>query len=140
MHRYVLDSSVIIKWFSSHGEQDVEAALSLRDAFVEGSIGIVVPDLVFYEVANSLRHNPRFTVTDVADAVQSLHDMELSVQAPSPSLMRRSVEIAFKYGVTVYDACFLALAEKLRMKFVTADYKFVERLPDKRHIVRLDAM
>ena len=138
MSRSVLDSSVIIKWFSSRDEQDLEAALAVRSEAVSGSVVIAVPDLLFYEVANALRHNPSFTAEDVALAVRTLHDLEFEVHPPDTALLRRSVEIAYENGVTVYDSCFLALAERLDSPFITADYRFMTRLKDTRRVIRLD--
>lgn len=50
----VLDSSVIIKWFSE--EEDTDIALSLRERNINGELMIAVPDLSLYEVANALRY------------------------------------------------------------------------------------
>ena len=44
---FVLDSSVIIKWFSEEDETDL--ALSLREGFLKGDVDIIVPDLQLYE-------------------------------------------------------------------------------------------
>jgi predicted nucleic acid-binding protein len=43
-------------------------------------------------------------------------------------LIERAVRLFFSYGITVYDAAFLALAESLKVPFVTADEKLSERL------------
>ncbi len=70
---YVLDASVLIKWFSD--EEYTDIALKLRDEFFHGNIKLVVPDLLLYEVSNALRYNPNFDENDVVEAVDSLHDM-----------------------------------------------------------------
>jgi len=50
---YVLDASVLIKWFSN--EEYTDRALKLRDDFLQGYTELVVPDLLLYEVSNALR-------------------------------------------------------------------------------------
>ncbi|MDD1745106.1 MAG: type II toxin-antitoxin system VapC family toxin [Candidatus Methanoperedens sp.] len=45
---FVLDASVVIKWFSE--EEYTDRALKLRDDFFKGDIELVVPDLILYEV------------------------------------------------------------------------------------------
>ena len=60
--RYVLDSSVAIKWFSE--EDDTDLALKFREGFLKGDIDIVVPDLQLYEIANALRFNKKLNSTD----------------------------------------------------------------------------
>ncbi|MEA2055113.1 MAG: type II toxin-antitoxin system VapC family toxin [Candidatus Thermoplasmatota archaeon] len=49
---YVLDASVVAKWFVVEEGDDI--ALSLRKQFEEKEIDIVVPDLLLYEIANAL--------------------------------------------------------------------------------------
>jgi predicted nucleic acid-binding protein len=135
---YVLDTSVVIKWFSGHGESDLEHALRLRDAIITEDCSITVPDLLFYELANALRHNPNFTYDDVKDAVMALNDMGFVVKEAHSELLARSLEIAFEFNTTVYDSYFMALAESLGLAFVTADYRFQEKVKKAGNIVRLD--
>ncbi|KAF0220408.1 MAG: PilT protein domain-containing [Geobacteraceae bacterium] len=137
---YVLDTSVIIKWFSAHGEDDLDSALLLRDGLVSGNCTATVPDLILYELANALRHNPNFTSDDVKDAVAAVDDMGFAVRCADAAVMARAVETAFAYNVTVYDAYFLALAESEGTAFVTADYRFFERVKKAGNIVRLDRL
>jgi predicted nucleic acid-binding protein len=61
---YVLDASVVIKWFSE--EEYTDIAVKLRDDFFKGYNELVVLDLLLYEVSNALRYNPNFDETDVA--------------------------------------------------------------------------
>ncbi len=53
----VLDSSVIIKWFSE--EEETKKALELREKYINGEIVIAVPDLLVYEIANALRYDKK---------------------------------------------------------------------------------
>ncbi|MCX5815395.1 MAG: type II toxin-antitoxin system VapC family toxin [Proteobacteria bacterium] len=137
MNSYVLDTSVVIKWFSKYDEDDLDKALSLRNSIQEGLCIITVPDLLFCEVSNALRYNPHFTESDVKDALQSLYDMGFDTVGVEKEILHNAIEIAFKYNVTVYDASFLAISMKLNKAFVTADYKFFERIKDFHAIVKL---
>ena len=138
MTGYVLDTSVVIKWFSSHGEADLENALKLRDAIIASDCAVTVPDLLFYELANALRHNPNFSCGDVKDAVAAIYDMGFVVREADACLLARSLEIAFEYNTTVYDSYFMALAESLGTHFITADYRFHEKVKKVGNVVRLD--
>ncbi|MBI3353558.1 MAG: type II toxin-antitoxin system VapC family toxin [Nitrospirae bacterium] len=53
----VLDTSVIYKWYVE--EEDTANALLLRDDFVKRGVETVIPDLLFHELANALRYNPK---------------------------------------------------------------------------------
>jgi predicted nucleic acid-binding protein len=123
----VLDTSVVIKWFRQ-GEVLAGQALSLRDAYLDGRIGVSVPSLLAYELANVLRYKNDLTTEHVQEAVQSLFDMGLEWVLPSSTVMCRAVEMAHVYETTVYDAAFAALAESLSATFVTADEPLVRRL------------
>lgn len=53
---YVLDASVIIKWFVV--EKDSDKAEKILEQYKAAIIDIIVPDIMIYEVANALRFNP----------------------------------------------------------------------------------
>ena len=134
---FVLDTSVILKWFSQSIESDLDPALQLRQSMLEGIVFFVVPDLLFYELANALRHNPNFLKKDVEQAVRSVFEMGLQVKSVNEEVMREAISLAFKYDVTVYEAYFLALSKKEGKPFITADYRFLGRVKGFREIIKL---
>lgn len=123
----VPDTSVVIKWFRQ-GEILAEQALALRSAYVGGSVGISVPTLLVYELANVLRYKDDLTTGQVEEAVQSLFDMGLKWNPPAAETLCRAVEMARHHDVTVYDAVFAAVAESAEAVFVTADERLAHRL------------
>ena len=125
--KFVLDTSVVVKWFS-RDEDDAEHANKLRRQIQEGLCVITIPDLLFYELANALRHNPNFTAEDVRVALDSVFDMEFDIRKVDSSVIAAAIHIAFKFNVTVYDAYFLALSQLESKPFVTADYKFTRSM------------
>jgi predicted nucleic acid-binding protein len=52
----VVDASVVVKWFVE--EEHTNAALQLRNDYVDRTVDIASPDLLPYEVLNVLRCNP----------------------------------------------------------------------------------
>jgi len=137
MRRFVLDTSVILKWFSESEEGDLDQALQLRQSMLDGNVSFVVPDLMFYELANALRHNPEFSKEDVGRAVHSVFEMGFEVRGVDAEVMGETISLAFKHNVTAYDAYFLALSKKESRPFITADYRFMERVKGFRGIIRL---
>jgi predicted nucleic acid-binding protein len=125
--RFVLDTSVIVKWFRQ-GEVLARQALDLRDAYLAGQTAISVPTLVAYELANVLRYKTDLTTEQVCAAVDSLFALRLDWIAPSSASIGRAVEIARACDVTVYDASFAAFAESLGAALVTADERLARRL------------
>ena len=123
---FVLDSSVIIKWFSEEDETDL--ALSLREGFLKGDADITVPDLQLYEIANALRFNKKLNAADVANAVNSLIGIGINIVVPTKDVISSAVSLAFQFGITFYDAYFIALAKELNYSFVTADEKLFNKI------------
>ena len=137
MKGFVLDTSVVLKWFSEFGENDLPQAIQLRQALLEGSVLFTVPELLFYELSNALRYNPSLSSKDVQEALDSVIDMGLVVKGVDKKVMADAISIAFKYGVTVYDAYFLALSRIEKKPLIIADYKFAEKVKASKEILRL---
>lgn len=118
----VLDSSVVMKWFRK-SEALREQALQLRQAYLDGSLALYVPDLLIYEIANVLRYKPDMNPTKVQQALHSLFEMGIRIERITPEVIGRAIAIAYSYDVTVYDAAFVALAENVGAALITADQK-----------------
>ncbi len=125
---YVLDASVIIKWFSE--EEYTNTAIEIRNKFFKGTYELAAPDLILYEVSNALRFNPKFDEEDVIEAVNSLFDMGINIIVPTPRVVKSSITMAFKYNITIYDAFYAALAGEIGFTFVTADSKLYQKIKD----------
>lgn len=125
---YVVDASVAIKWFSE--EENTDKAIEIRNKFFKGICEIAAPDLILYEVSNALRFNPNFNEDDVIEAVNSLFDMGISIIVPTPRVVKSSINMAFRYKTTIYDAFYVALANEIGFKFVTADSKLYQKIKD----------
>ena len=137
MKGFVLDTSVVLKWFSEFGENDLPQAVQLRHALLDGSVSFTVPELLFYELSNALRYNPLLSSNDVQEALDSVIDMGFTVKGVDKRVMADAISLAFRYGVTVYDAYFLALSRTERKPLIIADYKFAERVKASKEVIRL---
>jgi predicted nucleic acid-binding protein len=131
----VIDSSVAVKWFSE--EEGTEAALALRDEVFSGKRRLEAPDLLLYEIGNALRYNTRLDPDDVKLALASLLDLGIVFHPAGAALLSKAVDLAFRYRMTVYDGCFIALADNLGLPLITADEKLAARAAGHPRIVRL---
>jgi len=138
--RYVLDSSVVIKWFSQTDDPDIEKALKLRYDHMEERCILTAPSLMLCEVANVLRFKPGFDEEKVKTALESLSLMHIDILPIDPDLCAEAVEIAYKKELTVYDSYFIALAHKLDCKLITADEKLYERASDIPWVISLSEL
>ncbi len=124
----ILDASVAVKWFTQ--EEHHDKAITIRDKFIKGEIEIIVPDLILYELANALRYNPNFNSKDVEDSIQSILDLELTITTPMPSILQKAIETAFAKDITIYDSVYMALAQNLNCKLITADRRLYDEVKD----------
>jgi predicted nucleic acid-binding protein len=135
--RYIIDTSVVVKWFSEHNEGDLDKALYLRNEVLENRCSITVPALMFYELTNALRYHPRFNHNDVKDAVRSVMEMGFDIRGIDINVVTRAIEVGFKHNITVYDAYFLALSQIEKIPLITADKKFIRRIKGIKNILSL---
>jgi predicted nucleic acid-binding protein len=115
----VLDSSVVVKWFS--GEAKSAEAVALMDSYVQGSIELAVSEILFCEVGNALRYKPDYDPEKLKSALLQLFNLRMKVTHLSEGLMTRTCEIAYDGKVTLYDALPVAIAEHRKTVCVTAD-------------------
>ena len=109
--KYVLDSSVALKWVLPEPESAI--ALRLRDDYNNGMHALIAPDLFMPEIANGLAAAERQRRIKTGEAILLLHDVVRSAPTihPTFSLLARAIEIAISTRHAVYDCVYVALAE-----------------------------
>jgi predicted nucleic acid-binding protein len=125
---YVVDASVIVKWFLYHQEADRDRALALRNLHISGRSKIYVPQLTFLEVLNAIRFSSKADEQDSQTALETLHDLNLETKSAEVGLLRKANAIAWAYKITIYDALYVALAEQVGYPLITADEVMVKKL------------
>ena len=119
LREVVLDSSVVVKWYSTEVKSD--EALKLLDAYTEGSTELVVSEILFCEVGNALRYKPDYDPQKWKTAVAQLFSLRMKVTHLTENLTARTGEIAYDGKVTFYDALPVAIAEHKKTVCITAD-------------------
>ena len=132
----VLDTSVVYKWYIE--EKGTKEALSIFRSFKNGETKISIPDLVFYELTNVLRFNSRNTAGDIIEIIDNLSNLNLDIVVPTRALLKDAVRLAYKYDITIYDAVFVALAQDLGYRFITADKKLYRKIKGLRFVNLLE--
>jgi predicted nucleic acid-binding protein len=122
----ILDASVAVKWYVKEEMRDI--ALKVRDRFVSGLVELEAPSLILYEVGNALRYHPGSAATDCAEAVAQLRNIGLVFHELDDDLTSEAATLAYKEGITFYDAVYLALADALEARLVTADTNLFDGL------------
>ena len=118
--KYVLDSSVALKWVLA--EVDADKALRLRDESRTGIHELISQDIFPVELAHALARAERQRRISVADGWT--HWRTAMVDSPALHaylpLMPRAYAIASAARIGVYDCLYIALAEQ-GCELITAD-------------------
>ena len=125
---YVVDASVIVKWFLVHREADRDRALALRNLHISGRSTIYIPRLALLEVLNAIRFNPKADEEDGETALETLQDLNLETKPADVNLLRKANAIGWAYKITIYDALYVAFAEQVEYPLITADEVMVKKL------------
>lgn len=123
----VVDASVAVKWFLP--ERLHEKATGLRDLHAAGSINLLAPSLIYYEVANALRYHRVFRLSpdDVAGAVRALKGLRIA-RMPGEDMWVSASRISYDCDVSIYDAVYVSMAVAKEAPLITSDGKFAERM------------
>ena len=117
MSLYVVDASVVIKWFVPEIHSD--AARRLLSAPHE----YFSPDLLFPEVGNVIWKKVRRGELTADQGERLAADIStVAVETvPTLGLLVDAHALAVATGLTVYDSMYLALAVRLKTEMITAD-------------------
>ena len=121
MSLFVVDASVVIKWFVPEVHSDAARRLLEQDR------DYAAPDLLFAETANIVWKKSRRGEMSPADARQLVTDIgRIAVEAVScRALAEDAHTLAQATGPTAYDSMYLALAVRLETRLITADERLV---------------
>ena len=125
MTGYVVDASIVVKWFVKE-EWSNEAA-----SLLEAEAALIAPELLFAEVCNALWAMHRrgdIGGEDLAEAMDALRAAPVGVPFSMRQLAASSARLAIDLDHPVYDCFYLALAVQEQYPVVTADARFHEKV------------
>ena len=117
MSVFVVDASVVLKWFVPEIHSDAARRL------LAATHQFLSPDLLFPEVGNAIWKKVRRGELTAKEGQRLAADFSsVAVETVSTrGLMIDAHALAVTTGLTVYDAMYLALAIRLKTDLVTAD-------------------
>jgi predicted nucleic acid-binding protein len=146
-NRFVLDASVLMKWFFTL-EAEASLAARVKQDIEAKRIKAYIPRYAVIEVLSVLCRNPPFKGSPALAASEMRSKLvfrdswfkgKLKQKRLGDRELERALFIVNAHGVSFYDALYVALAEKLSARLVTADYKASVRLTTRSDIVELRA-
>jgi predicted nucleic acid-binding protein len=121
----VCDASVVLKWFRTEGEDELEATHELLEAHVAGRVQLRILDLTFYELGNILGRSSHLSAAEVAEVLDQLEAICGSGLALRPRVRLLAAEEMKRHGLTFYDAAYLAAADERGTSLVSADAELI---------------
>ena len=120
----VVDASVAVKWFVPEIHAGRAASL------LGGRFQLLAPDLLLAEAANTIWKKAARGELSEAEARQLVTAIcETPIEmTPSRDIVAPAYEIAIRFGRTVYDSLYVALAVARECLLVTGDAKLVGAL------------
>ena len=128
VERIVIDASVVAKWFLQ--EKNSQLALTIHDLHINGKLELHAPIILIYEVLNALLHSRQFSKDELSNSAKALLNYNIQPHPLNGKLADMTTEIAFNTQTTIYDSAYVALAQEIGCKFVTADIKLVHKIRD----------
>ena len=124
----VMDASIIMKYLVQEAETPFVLGM-MYDLINDEKAIIAVPDLLYLECANMLWKKVQRQEMSIQTAEETLDDLaEIALSmTPAPELFTRALRLACDYGITAYDACYLALAERLGVPLLIADARLAAK-------------
>lgn len=127
----VPDASVAAKWYLADEDLTAEAR-RLLEQFQQRLAIPLVPDCFYYELAGLIRRGerrqpPRLSPAQVDAAISDVAALPIPSVESRPYLPDM-VRLSRALDVAVYDALYLAVAERAGATFVTADKRLYDRI------------
>lgn len=129
MTPYVVDSSIVFKWYRQPGDEEyVPQAVSILEHHLHGDFEIHAPDLLFYELGNILRLKGPLMSKNALTILRETYALALQIHPIDLLLAEEAFRITREHDITFYDASFVALSYLLQVSFITADKKLFAKI------------
>lgn len=130
MTTYVIDTSVIIKWFNQEDEVNIAIAHQIYADMVEDKIMLVAPSLLAIEVMNALKKGKDMPLSMIHKTIENLYALPLIIQEPTQGVLLQAAETMETYQLAAYDALFVATAKELECQLISDDQKGHGKITD----------
>lgn len=115
----VVDASVAIALV--HDEPHSEAIRAALASWLAEDVELVVPDHFWLEVVNPLARRHGYDSRRLLEALRELDELPIStIETMRPQVIV-SITLMDRFGLTAYDAVYVALAQTLAARLATTD-------------------
>lgn len=122
----IIDASVASKWILQ-GEKDEEKALKILSDHTDTKEQILVPEFIFYEIANTLATKTILTENKINNSLSVIFKANLLICHPVDKDIIQSTLLAKRYKTSVYDMLYAVVAKRHKTILITADNNFLRK-------------
>ena len=119
----ILDSSVAIAIVRN--EPGAEALRVAVDQWTVLGRPLLVPSIFWLEVVNALARRHRYRGLDVLHAVHELDELTITTVESDRAQVLKTIDLVERFGLTAYDASYLAVAHLYGGDIATLDLELV---------------
>lgn len=127
--KYILDTSIVFKWYHQENEDNVDKAIYFYEQLNENKIIIISPGLMCYELLNGFRSKLEIHEDVIDEIIKEIYDILFIVNLDR-ILFKKAFTISRAINQSFYDSVFIALSEELNAPLVTADKRLYKNARD----------
>ena len=121
----VVDASVAIKWIEK--EEDSEKAVLLQKSHLLKQNEIIVPQLIYFEIANTLSTKSKVEEKYIELGINIVYNTDLKIEQLEKVDLLKASNLAKKHKTSVYDMIYAVVAKKYDTILITTDEKFIQK-------------
>lgn len=122
----VIDASVAVKLLLTHEKGHIQATVLLKN-HISHKEEILVPELLFYEVANALATKSSISQRSLSLSLTKINKFRFSVYHSTPEEVKIASKLAKRDKTSVYDMLYAVVAKNHKVKLITADEQFIKQ-------------
>ncbi len=130
----IVDASVLLAAFFPD-ESQLQAQALIHD-HVAGRVRLSAPDLLIYELTNSVwvaERRSRIQPTQAEEILSAVTGLDIALEPVAWNLM---LDLARKIGCSAYDAAYLGLAQVKKEPFITGDLHLYHTAAEKFNFIQ----
>lgn len=131
----IIDASVATKLINTQ-EEGSEKALSLLSRHIHNQEKILVPQLLFLEVANALATKSNLEKSYIEKGISLLYKANFVIFDVSEKDIIEASFLAKEQHTSVYDMLYAVIAKSKKINLITSDKRFVTKVgwPSVKHL------
>ena len=125
MPKYIIDASVVLKWFVGENDEGFEPAREIFQKLKDGELVLFAPIFLLTEFANVIYWKQKFLSEDVDTVLGKLINSGINfAYCPAKNIVD-VFKLMVEYRLSAYDSLYLWLAKDRRLKLISCDKKLL---------------